>query len=344
MLILTVLTGGAGGVLDTEARLDGVARDPVPSEGTRRRLFRSRALAQVDDAPSAFTTWGPLGAFASVGETVSFEIHARARDGTLLESFDDPSAFTVAFDGAPGAVLKSSVEPVRGGVFRASFVPSVAGELTVTLRVLGEVVLSSQSQPNPATVTARILPTDPGSYFELRGEAHSCAAGEAARFRVRRTLGFGSTSSSLASLTSLGDDDDPTFRFEMVAAASEGPCSSTRRRRGLRVGAGERLRAVAANPALVPPVVRDVDLSRRGRAPATGGRVRGLGVDVPVERPVVVARARIPVCFSRPTGGGERERVLGGGADEPIRARGGRRGRTRDCPRRARQREGARAG
>ena len=66
---------------------------PGSLEGTRRRLFRSRALAQVDDAPSAFTTWGPLGAFASVGETVSFEIHARARDGTLLESFDDPSAF-----------------------------------------------------------------------------------------------------------------------------------------------------------------------------------------------------------------------------------------------------------
>ena len=127
LLILTVLTGGAGGVLDTEARLDGVARAPVPSEGTRQH-FRSRALAQVDDAPpSAFTTWGPLGAFVPVGETVTFEIHARARDGTLLESFDDPSAFTVAFDGAPGAVLKSSVEPVGGGVFRASFVPSVAG-------------------------------------------------------------------------------------------------------------------------------------------------------------------------------------------------------------------------
>ena len=159
MLILTVLTGGAGGVLDTEVRLDGVARAPVPSEGTRQ-LFRSRALAQVDDAPpSAFTTWGPLGAFVPVGETVTFEIHARARDGTLLESFDDPSAFTVAFDGAPGAVLKSSVESVGGGVFNASFVPAVAGELTVTLRVLGEVVQTSPSQPNPATVTARILPT-----------------------------------------------------------------------------------------------------------------------------------------------------------------------------------------
>ena len=157
VMILAALTCGAGGVLDTEARLDGVARVPVPSEGTRRQLFRSRALAQVDDAPSAFTTWGPLGAFVSVGETVSFEIHARARDGTLLESFDDPSAFTVEFDGAPGAVLKSpSVERVGGGVFRASFVPYVAGQLRLTLRVLGEVVVTSPSQPNPATVTAPV--------------------------------------------------------------------------------------------------------------------------------------------------------------------------------------------
>ena len=212
LLILTVLTGGAGGVLDTEARLDGVARAPVPSEGTRQ-LFRSRALAQVDDVPSAFTTWGPLGAFVPVGETVSFEIHARAKDGTLLESFDDPSAFTVAFDGAPGAVLKSSVERVGGGVFNASFVPAVAGELTVTLRVLGEVVQTSPSQPNPATVTARILPTDPGAYFELRGETNSGAAGEAARFRVQRTLGFGSTPSSLtSSSSSLWDDPDVQVR------------------------------------------------------------------------------------------------------------------------------------
>ena len=180
LLILAVLTGGAGGVLDTEARLDGVARVPVPSDGTRRQLLRSRALAQVDDVPSAFTTWGPLGAFVPVGETVSFEIHARAKDGTALESFDDPSAFTVAFHGAPGAVLKSSVERVGGGVFNASFVPAVAGELTVTLRVLGEVVQTSPSQPNPATVTAQILPTDPGAYFELRGETNSGAAGEAA--------------------------------------------------------------------------------------------------------------------------------------------------------------------
>ena len=173
--------------------------------------------------PSAFTTWGPLGAFVPVGETVTFEIHARAKDGTALESFDDPSAFTVAFHGAPGAVLKSSVERV-GGVFNASFVPAVAGELTVTLRVLGEVVQTSPSQPNPATVTARILPTDPGACFELRGEAHRGAAGEAARFRVQRTLGFGSTPSSLTSSSS-SLWDDPTFRFEIAVAASEGPCS-----------------------------------------------------------------------------------------------------------------------
>ena len=188
LLILAVLTGGAGGVLDAEARLDGVARVPVPSDGTRRQLLRSRALAQVDDVPSAFTTWGLLGAFASVGETVSFEIHARARDGTLLESFDDPSAFTVAFDGAPGAVLQSpSVERVGGGVFRASFVPAVAGELTVTLRCWAR-LFKRRCRAQPGDGDGANPPTDPGRISSFEGAS---LRGGRSREVQQRTLGLG---------------------------------------------------------------------------------------------------------------------------------------------------------
>ena len=79
-----------------------------PSEGTHRQILPTRALAQVDAAPSVFTTWGPLGAHIPVGEPVTFHIHARDRDGTLLETFTDAEAFTLSFDGPPGAVLRST--------------------------------------------------------------------------------------------------------------------------------------------------------------------------------------------------------------------------------------------
>ena len=53
-LILALLMGGVGGVLDTEARHDGVVwgTPEGPSEGTHRQILSTkRALAQVDAAP-----------------------------------------------------------------------------------------------------------------------------------------------------------------------------------------------------------------------------------------------------------------------------------------------------
>ena len=75
----------------------GAARVKVLQEGTHRQILPTkRALAQVDAAPSVFTTWGPLGAHIPVGEPVTFHIHARDRDGTLLETFTDAEAFTLS--------------------------------------------------------------------------------------------------------------------------------------------------------------------------------------------------------------------------------------------------------
>ena len=228
-LILALLTGGVGGVLDTEARHDGVVwRTPEgPSEeGTHRQILSTkRALAQVDAAPSVFTTWGPLGAHIPVGEPVTFHIHARDRDGTLLETFTDAEAFTLSFDGPPGAVLRSTVTSIGGGVFQAQFTVNVIGELIVTLRVLGEAVHASQTTPNPHKVNAMVLPSNLGAFFTLRREGVSYAygqldtltAGEAAQFAVQQTTLEGLPRPAVTK-------DDPSFKFEITVSADEEAC------------------------------------------------------------------------------------------------------------------------
>ena len=219
--------GGVGGVLDTEARHDGVVwRTPEgPSEeGTHRQILPTkRALAQVDAAPSVFTTWGPLGAHIPVGEPVTFHIHARDRDGTLVETFTDAEAFTVAFDGPPGAVLRSTVTSIGGGVFQAQFTANVAGELIVTLRVLGEAVHASQTTPNPHKVHAMVLPSNLSAFFTLRregvsyGQLDTLTAGEAAQFAVQQTTLEGLPRPAVT-------DGDPSFKFEITVSADEEAC------------------------------------------------------------------------------------------------------------------------
>ena len=227
-LILALLTGGVGGVLDTEARHDGVvwSTPEGPSrEGTHRQILPTkRALAQVDAAPSVFTTWGPLGAHIPVGEPVTFHIHARDRDGTLLETFTDAEAFTVAFDGPPGAVLRSTVTSIGGGVFQAQFTANVAGDLIVTLRVLGEAVHASQTTPNPHKVNAMVLPSNLGAFFTLRregvsyGQLDTLTAGEAAQFAVQQTTIEGLPRPAAVT------KDDPSFKFEITVNADEEAC------------------------------------------------------------------------------------------------------------------------
>ena len=229
-LILALLTGGVGGVLDTEARHDGVvwgSSGQSPSEGTHRQILSTkRALAQVDAAPSVFTTWGPLGAHIPVGEPVTFHIHARDRDGTLLETFTDAEAFTLAFDGPPGAVLRSTVTSIGGGVFQAQFTANVAGDIIVTLRVLGEAVHASQTTPNPHKVHAMVLPSNLGAFFTLRREGVSYAygqldtltAGEAAQFAVQQTTLEGLPRPAAVT------KDDPSFKFEITVSADEEAC------------------------------------------------------------------------------------------------------------------------
>jgi hypothetical protein len=41
------------------------------------------------------------------------------------------------FDGLPGAVLASTITSDGGGVFTASFVPNIAGDIAITLQVYG---------------------------------------------------------------------------------------------------------------------------------------------------------------------------------------------------------------
>ena len=229
-LILALLTGGVGGVLDTEARHDGVvwgSSGQSPSEGTHRQILSTkRALAQVDAAPSVFTTWGPLGAHIPVGEPVTFHIHARDRDGTLLETFTDAEAFTLSFDGPPGAVLRSTVTSIGGGVFQAQFTANVAGDIIVTLRVLGEAVHASQTTPNPHKVHAMVLPSNLGAFFTLRREGVSYAygqldtltAGEAAQFAVQQTTLEGLPRPAAVT------KDDPSFKFEITVSADEEAC------------------------------------------------------------------------------------------------------------------------
>ena len=229
-LILALLTGGVGGVLDTEARHDGVvwgSSGQSPSEGTHRQILSTkRALAQVDAAPSVFTTWGPLGAHIPVGEPVTFHIHARDRDGTLLETFTDAEAFTLSFDGPPGAVLRSTVTSIGGGVFQAQFTANVAGDIIVTLRVLGEAVHASQTTPNPHKVNAMVLPSNLGAFFTLRREGVSYAygqldtltAGEAAQFAVQQTTLEGLPRPAAVT------KDDPSFKFEITVSADEEAC------------------------------------------------------------------------------------------------------------------------
>ena len=227
-LILALLTGGVGGVLDTEARHDGVvwgSSGQSPSEGTHRQILSTkRALAQVDAAPSVFTTWGPLGAHIPVGEPVTFHIHARDRDGTLLETFTDAEAFTLAFDGPPGAVLRSTVTSIGGGVFQAQFTANVVGDIIVTLRVLGEAVHASQTTPNPHKVHAMVLPSNLGAFFTLRreslssyGQLDTLTAGEAAQFAVQQTTLEGLPRPAVT-------DGDPSFKFEITVSADEEAC------------------------------------------------------------------------------------------------------------------------
>ena len=225
-LILALLTGGVGGVLDTEARHDGVvwgSSGQSPSEGTHRQILPTRALAQVDAAPSVFTTWGPLGAHIPVGEPVTFHIHARDRDGTLLETFTDAEAFTLSFDGPPGAVLRSTVTSIGGGVFQAQFTANVAGDIIVTLRVLGEAVHASETTPNPHKVNAMVLPSNLGAFFTLRregvsyGQLDTLTAGEAAQFAVQQTTLEGLPRPAVT-------DGDPSFKFEITVSADEEAC------------------------------------------------------------------------------------------------------------------------